>query len=149
MLVYPHITFMWSCTKRVKCEYLTQKKLFDLLQNTLWTPLEQIKMYVKFFICDPIWENRPCTARDEKWDYDCIHIYVISTSSYQNLKPLGAVVSELWANKYRSFIAIVFAKTSLNALLSTSATTPYTIRVIIEQMFVVIFACKSGICMSR
>ena len=40
-------------------------------------------------------------------------------------------------------------KTSLNALLSTSATTPYTIRVIIEHMFVVIFACKSGICMSR
>ena len=40
-------------------------------------------------------------------------------------------------------------KTSLNALLSTSATTQYTIRVIIEHMFVVKFACKSGICMSR
>ena len=30
LLVYPHITFMRSCTKLVKCDYLTQKKLFDL-----------------------------------------------------------------------------------------------------------------------
>ena len=28
--VYPHITFMWSCTKLFKCDYITQKKLFDV-----------------------------------------------------------------------------------------------------------------------
>ena len=72
--------------------------------------LAMTKSLYSTIICDPIWENRPCTARDKKWDYDCIHIYVISTSSYQNLKRIGAVVSELWAKKYRSFITIVFAK---------------------------------------
>ena len=41
---------MWSCTKHVKCDDLTQIKLFDLcFKITLWTPLEQIKMYAKFF----------------------------------------------------------------------------------------------------
>ena len=30
LLFYPHIIFMWSCTKLVKCDYLTQNKLFDL-----------------------------------------------------------------------------------------------------------------------
>ena len=29
-LVYPHISYMRGCTKLVKCEYLTQIKLFDL-----------------------------------------------------------------------------------------------------------------------
>ena len=50
LLVYPHITFMWSCTKFVKCDYLAQIKLFDLVSNTLRTPLEQIKIYVNFFM---------------------------------------------------------------------------------------------------
>ena len=30
LLVYPHITFIWSCTKLVKSDNVTQKKLFDL-----------------------------------------------------------------------------------------------------------------------
>ena len=30
LLVYPHIIFMCSCTKLVKYDYLTQKKVFDL-----------------------------------------------------------------------------------------------------------------------
>ena len=30
LLVYPHTTFTWSCTKLVKCDNLTKKKLFDL-----------------------------------------------------------------------------------------------------------------------
>ena len=30
LLVYPHIIFMWRCTKLVKCDYLTQIKLFVL-----------------------------------------------------------------------------------------------------------------------
>ena len=30
LLVYPHITLKWRCTKLVKCDYLTQIKLFDL-----------------------------------------------------------------------------------------------------------------------
>ena len=49
LLVYPHITFMRSCTKLVKCDYLTQKKLFDLYFKIHWTPLEHIKLYAKFF----------------------------------------------------------------------------------------------------
>ena len=32
LLVSPHITFMWSCTKLVKCDYLTQK-VFDLVSK--------------------------------------------------------------------------------------------------------------------
>ena len=30
LLVSSHTTFMWNCTKLVKCDYLTQIKLFDL-----------------------------------------------------------------------------------------------------------------------
>ena len=33
LLVYSHITFMWSCTKLVQCDYLTQIKLFDLVSK--------------------------------------------------------------------------------------------------------------------
>ena len=29
LLVYLHITFMWSCTKLAKCDCLTQIKVFD------------------------------------------------------------------------------------------------------------------------
>ena len=49
LLVYPHTTFIWSCTKLVKCDYLTQINLFDLVLNTLWTRLEPTKIF-KFFI---------------------------------------------------------------------------------------------------
>ena len=30
LLVCPHVTFIWNCTKLVKCDYLTIVKLFDI-----------------------------------------------------------------------------------------------------------------------
>ena len=50
LLVSSHTTFMWNCTKLVKCDYLIEIKLFDLVSNILWTRLEPTKIYVKFFI---------------------------------------------------------------------------------------------------
>ena len=40
LLVYPHITFMRSCTKLVKCDYLTQKK-FSVFTSK-YTPADTI-----------------------------------------------------------------------------------------------------------